>query len=190
MRFFVQDHFEKAVLTAVSAILFFGFFQFNHWLFSNLEYRHGVNWVFLPAGFRVILVLIMGLPGSLGIMLGTWFIDRELFNGASISLAFMNGVVSGFTPLLVLKALNKRSGMGTQLQHLTAPQLLNLTLIFAAANALTHHLVWMLIGRVDVNIWVDIWPMFIGDASGALLMLYGFKFVLNRIHLKAAARPH
>lgn len=190
MKFLVRGAVEKTVLTLVSAILFFGFFQFNQWLFASLEYRHGVNWVFLPAGFRVILVLVMGLHGALGIMLATWFIDRELFSGSSMSLAFLNGIVSGLTPLLVLKLMNKWQGMGAQLQHLTASQLLNLTLFFSAANALVHHLVWLLLGRADVNIWVDIWPMFIGDASGAMLMLYGLKFVLNRIHLSASVRPH
>lgn len=189
MRFSIQDNFEKAVLTVISAMLFFAFFQFNHWLFSGLEYRHGVNWVFLPAGFRVILVLIMGLPGALGIVLGTWFIDRELISGASMSLVFLNGMVSGLTPLLMLKVLNKWHGMGPQLQLLTAPQLLNMTLIFSAASALAHHLAWLLVGNSDINIWVDIWPMFIGDATGTVLMLYSLKFILNRVRLKAPVHP-
>jgi len=38
-----------------------------------------------------------------------------------------------------------------------------------------------MLDRPNLNIWVDIWPMFVGDASGALLMLYGFKFVLDRM---------
>jgi steroid 5-alpha reductase family enzyme len=64
-------------------------------------------------------------------------------------------------------------------------QLLNMTLIFAAASALTHQLVWLLLERPHLNIWVDIWPMFVGNALGALLMLYGFKFVLDRVRRKA-----
>jgi len=181
----VRHILEKTALTLISAVLFVGFFQLNDWLFSIFKYSEGISWVFLPAGFRVILVLVMGLPGALGLMLGSWFIDRELFTQSGATLAFLNGVVGGLTPWLVLKYLTHRQWLSSQLQSLNVLQLLNMTLIFAAASALTHQLVWLLLERPHLNIWVDIWPMFVGNALGALLMLYGFKFLLDRVRRKA-----
>lgn len=181
----LRDTFEKTVLTLISAVLFVGFFQLNDWIFSIFEYSEGISWVFLPAGFRVILVLVMGLPGALGLMLGSWFIDRDLFTQSGATLAFLNGVVGGITPWLVMRYLTHRQWLSPQLQSLNVLQLLNMTLIFAAASALTHQLVWLLMERPHLNIWVDIWPMFVGNALGALLMLYGFKFVLDRVRRKA-----
>jgi hypothetical protein len=102
----------------------------------------------------------------------------------NLGLTVLNGVVSGFTPLWVLKALERAKRTRQLLQLMTAQQLLNFTLIFAAASSVAHHLVWVLLGREDVNIWVDVWPMFIGDAIGALLMLYCFKLLLTRITIK------
>ena len=61
----VRDGFETTALTLISAVLFVGFFHLNDLIFSIFEYSDGISWVFLPAGFRVILVLIMGLPGAL-----------------------------------------------------------------------------------------------------------------------------
>jgi hypothetical protein len=181
----VRHAFESTALTLASAVLFVGFFQLNDWIFSSFQYSEGISWVFLPAGFRVILVLVMGLPGALGLMLGSWFIDRDLFTQGSTTLAFLNGVVGGMTPWLVLKYLTYRRWLRPLLQSLNVLQLLNMTLIFAAASALTHQLVWLLLERPHLNIWVDIWPMFVGNALGALLMLYGFKFVLDRLRRKA-----
>jgi hypothetical protein len=74
----LRDTFEKSALTLISAVLFVGFFQLNNWAFSIFEYSEGISWVFLPAGFRVILVLVLGLPGALGLMLGSWFIDKTV----------------------------------------------------------------------------------------------------------------
>jgi len=37
---------------------------------------------------------------------------------------------------------------------------------------------------------VDIWPMFVGNALGALLMLYGFKFVLDWVSPKPSHDDH
>ena len=65
----IQRTLQKTALTLISAVLFVGFFKFNDWIFHTLEHSKGVNWVFLPAGFRVILVLVLGLPGALGLML-------------------------------------------------------------------------------------------------------------------------
>lgn len=71
MRPRIQEAFESVALTLGSAVLFVSFFHFNGWLFSELAYTQNVNWVFLPAGFRIVLVLILGLPGAAGITLGT-----------------------------------------------------------------------------------------------------------------------
>jgi hypothetical protein len=49
---------------------------------------------------------------------------------------------------------------------------------------LTHQIIWWLLERPNMNIWVDVWPMFFGNVLGALLMLYSFKFVLDRIRVK------
>lgn len=187
MKIWWQDPLEKTALALLGAVLYAVFHQLNGWIFSHFAYSEGITWIFLPAGFRVILVLVLGMPGAVGLMLGSWFIDRELFGSANVTLAILNGLVSGWTPWLVMTYLGKRQRLGLQLQALTAPQLLNLTLIFSAASALSHQLVWLLLARPGMNIWVDVWPMFIGDSLGALLMLYCFKFVLDRVLYKTAS---
>jgi hypothetical protein len=186
----VRHGFETTALTLFSAVLFVGFFHLNDLIFSIFEYSDGISWVFLPAGFRVILVLVMGLPGALGLMLGSWFIDRELFTQNAAALAFLNGIVGGLTPWLVLKLLIYRQWLNPKLQSFNALLLLKMTLLFAATSALAHQLVWLMLDRPHLNIWVDIWPMFIGNATGALLMLYGFKFVLDRMRTRPSLRPH
>ena len=182
----IPTHFvlESAALTLGSAVLFASFFQLNGWLFADLVYRENVSWVFLPAGFRIILVLVLGLPGALGIVLGTWFIDRELLSPDITWLAMLNGVISGFTPYLVMKVMGRGKSSDQLMRDLTTHRLLNCTLIFSAANSVAHQLVWVLHQGSTVNIFVDVWPMFIGDTLGALLMLYGLKLILSRLHIK------
>lgn len=179
MKSHLKTWIETAALVLISATLFVGFFHVNNWVFSGLEYRHGVNWVFLPAGFRVILVLIMGLPASIGIMLGTWFIDSTGSTPSPYGVTLLNGVVSGFTPWLVMKVLDQSGKFGPQLQQLNTVKLMEFTLIYAACNAVLHQLSWWFHDHSSINLWVDLWPMFIGDAVGAMLMLYAFKGLLG-----------
>lgn len=151
--------------------------------FSSLEYSEGITWVFLPAGFRVILVLVLGLPGAFGLMLGSWFIDSASFTPKTWFFPFLNGLVSGLTPWLVMKYLTWRGWLSARLEAMTAHHLLNLTLIFSAASASSDQLVWWFLDRPEANFWIDVWPMFIGNALGAFLMLYGMKFVLDQSRL-------
>lgn len=186
----IRELAEQAVLILVSAVLFVTFFLINDWVFASLEYSEGISWIFLPAGFRVILVLVLGLPGAFGLMLGSWFIDSASFTATNWFFPFFNGVVSGLTPWLVMKYLTHRGWLGPQLQAMTAQRLLQLTLIFSAASALSDQLVWWLLERPEAKIWIDIWPMFIGNALGALLMLYGMKFVLDQWRPGSGPRSH
>ena len=177
---------EQTALALSSAVLFVLFFQLNGWVFAHLAYNDGISWVFLPAGFRVILVLVLGLPGALGLVLGSWFIDSALFSADTWLLPFLNGLVSGLTPWLVMKFLQHKGWLAPHIMSMSAQRLLHMTLIFSAASAISHQLLWWLFERPDANILVDVWPMFIGNALGALLMLYGFKFALDRIRRKSS----
>lgn len=170
--------YQSAALTLVSAVLFAAVFHFNAWVFSALEYRTGINWVFLPSGFRVILVLVLGIPGAVGIMLGSWYIDRSTLIADVNGLVLLNGIVSGWTPWLVQKWLEKRKLFSAHLDDMTAQKLLTFTVVYSAANASAHHTVWVWLHRTQVNWWIDVWPMFVGDAAGALLMLYAWKLLL------------
>lgn len=174
---------EQAALALTSAVLFVGFFQFNDWIFSSFQYSEGINWVFLPAGFRVILVLTMGLPGAIGLMLGSWFIDSAAFTATAWFFPCFNGVVSGLTPWLVMMYLTRQGWLEPQMRQMTAMRLLQVTIIFSAASAMSDQLVWWSLEKPDANIWVDVWPMFVGNALGALLMLYGMKFVIDRLRV-------
>ena len=58
MSYSLRHTVEAAVLSKISAALFAGFFRLNELIFSGLEHSQGVNWIFLPAGFRVLLVFI------------------------------------------------------------------------------------------------------------------------------------
>ncbi|PUE21884.1 hypothetical protein B9Z38_01190 [Limnohabitans sp. MMS-10A-160] len=181
MNLSIRNMAEAVVLSLVSAALFAGFFRLNELIFSALEHSQGVNWIFLPAGFRVLLVLGMGLPGCLGIFLGTLYLDHAHLLHGHAMLIFLTGIVSGFTPWVVMKTMSHRGLLSADLKNLTYQQLLNFTLFYAAANAVLHQLLWALINVHSHQMMVELWPMFVVDLLGALLMLYAFKGLVNLI---------
>lgn len=169
---------EVTAMVAVSALLYVEFFHLNDVIFSSFEHIQGVNWVFLPAGFRVLLVLGMGLPGAVGILLGNCWLDRASFSEDSLYLLLVTAWVSGFTPWCVKWVMEKKQLLASELQKLTAQSLLAFVLAYAVCNAVAHQLTWWALNRPNTHPWVDIWPMFVGDAVGAMVILYTLKLML------------
>jgi hypothetical protein len=176
---------EMASMVLLSTVLFVELYRLNDWLFDELQYTQGVNWVFLPAGFRVILVLVMGVPGACGILLGNLWLDRaDLVLDTALPI-LATAFVSGFGPWLVRWWMAQRGLIDAQLRRITSAHLLQFVLLYAVFNAVSHQFVHWLFGTTSTTPWVSVWPMFIGDAIGALLVLYAFKLVLlgwQRLH--------
>jgi hypothetical protein len=178
MRLSARPTAEYALLIGISACLYTGFFLLNELLFSRLEHVEGVNWIYLPSGFRVLLVLAMNWPGAVGIMLGGWYIDLFLQH-ETLGLGVLgNGIVSGFVPVAVKAWMQRRRQFDTQLHDLNIFHLLHFVLLYAACNSLGHQGLWWWLDRPGAHFWVDIWPMFVGDALGAILILYGLRCLL------------
>lgn len=165
-------------MALISAVLFVCFFRLNDWLFDWLQYTKGVNWVFLPAGFRVILVLALGIPGALGIALGTLWLDTRAAVPPAADVLVITCLASGFAPWLVKLWMERRGTLGLHLERLSSSSLLHFVLIYAIVNALLHQSIRWFFEPHTMRLWANLWPMFVGDILGALLVLYALKMCL------------
>jgi hypothetical protein len=59
----------------ISALLYSALFFFNDWVTETLKYDLGVSWIYLPAGLRLLLILIFGLAGAIGIAAASFAIS-------------------------------------------------------------------------------------------------------------------
>lgn len=169
---------QWALMLLISSFLFVEFFRLNDWLFSALEHTHGVNWIFLPAGFRILLVLVFGMPGALGIVLGNLWLDQSQLQAAHSIAVVLIAMASGLGPWFVKRWMESWGLLDRQLRDITAHRLLHFVLVYALVNAVSHQLIRWTFQPETAKPWLDVWPMFIGDAIGALVMLYVMKLSL------------
>ena len=178
---------ERALMVVVSAFLFVEFFRLNEYLFAALQHTQSINWVFLPAGFRVLLVLVLGLHGALGIALGSLWLNLERFEQSSLVFSTLVCLASGLAPWLVKFAMEKSELLDRQLMNINSARLLQYVLVYAGVNALAHQAIFWGFAVQDTQPWIDVWPMFVGDTLGALIVLYTFKLSLP--WLRGLLRP-
>jgi hypothetical protein len=149
----------------------------NEWAMSAFEYGKGVNWVYVPAGLRLIFVLILPLEGGLAITLGSIYLsarDPEL----TPALAALNGCVTGIAPYLAREVAIARMGLRDDLHQLDPAVLTKLCLLFGLFSSTFHQAFFAWLGR-EAGLFSGAIPMFVGDTLGALLCLFLFKAALD-----------
>lgn len=189
-----------ALFTVIGAVLWLGFLPFYDWLFSWTEHVPGINWVYLPHGVRVMLVLLLGAAGALGFTLGAVIYTQLTGYGPTFdpSLDLALAVIPGLAAWLAVM-LTFRQWPGRSLQPLASSsthsmdgrRLLLLAFASAILNSTSHITTRYAFGN-ESHDWVDLWTaMFVGDLFGALFLLYTLKgCILLFDNIKSAALHH
>jgi hypothetical protein len=170
---------RKFSVVLVCALAYRGLYVVNDFLFAHLVFSKGVHWVFLPAGLRLLLVLLFGFWGALGISLGSVAgacVDQH-FDGDVVT-ATVAGLISGFAPLLARAICVERSMIRDDLVDLGASALLRIALVFSITSSLLHQ-VWYALRDVSGNFLSGFAVMQIGDLAGSLVVLYLVRALLR-----------
>ena len=169
---------EAGLIALVAAVLYWLGFEIQNWLFKFTEVIPGVNWFYLPGGLRVVLVWVGGIYGATGIFVATMLIDVLHMQDIQGLMFLGTGLVSGFGPLLALHLVLPRRSLAQE-NPLTTTRLLTFAGTYALLNALLHQAIWWYFQREGSIATMDFWPMFIGDLTGSVTLLYLWKFALS-----------
>lgn len=165
----------------ISAAVYTSLFYINDWLTSELNFSLGVNWIYLPAGLRLFLTLIFGLPAAFGIALSSFLIS---FYGAfphDLSVCIGIGFISGFAPYLARVIVLRNIDISPDLSNLNLPKLLVCILVFSALSAGAHQLWFTVSGFQDAGTFNHFLVMFIGDILGSILLIAIIKYCLDKL---------
>lgn len=162
---------QQLAMIAATIVLFLTMLALNHWLLLQFEYAPGINWVFLPAGIRLLCLLLFGASGAIGLLLVSLGVNFLLFFPHDPVRAIAGALLAAFAPWLVYQLAQWRYGLRPSLAHLSAARLLALAVAFAIASPLLHHLWFALVGPRER--WLhSLFVMAAGDLNGTLIVLY------------------
>lgn len=174
-----------ALLIIVFAILFPMTHMASGWLFKFAEITPHIGLIYLPAFLRLANVLILGpRNGTLATLIGGALLMR-IFNDNSL-VGLLNIVCSASGPLVALsifKAYTHRNFELTSLKDLGA-----LTVMYAIANALLHHLMWSVLDSSQLAEPIQVLWMILGDIFGALIGAYVMKWAISKYRQRQIAK--
>jgi hypothetical protein len=169
----------QLISVLISATLYFGCFHLNMALFNALELHSGANWIFLPAGVRLLCTLLLGVEGAIGLLIASVIISIQAYGEMGLVTNLVSACISAGAPYLVYR-LALINGMPATLEKLNAAKLALLCLVYAFMSALLHS-IWYTLRSVNTDILTGFTAMFTGDLIGTLIILYAMKMVLATV---------
>lgn len=156
--------------------LFLGSLAVNEWVFTNLEFVRGINWIYLPAGVRLICTLLFGLPAALGLLAGSWIACFCYYFPDDMLRSVAGGIMAAAAPYLAYRWARSALRLQPDLGNLTAWRLLICAVVYAVMNTTIHHL-WFFLQGERVALADGFIAMLTGDIAGSLIVLYTLKVV-------------
>lgn len=161
----------RQVTTIIAiAVAWYGIYLLNEWLFPFFEYTLRANWIFLPAAFRPLIILMFGGTGAIGLVLGAFL----TFYGTSQTgllheLAF--SAVLGMTPWIAVASGRALLDLPQNLSGLKAGHVPLLCALCAGMNAITlNSYLWATTGFEGGSIQIA--AVFVGDLVGSTIVLF------------------
>ncbi len=145
-------------------------YELNGWLFSALGVTAFISWVFLPAAIRMLSVMLFDWRAVGGLFLGA-LVTIGAFGGRDIFDAVVLASLSSLGPMCAFRFCVRWLNLPGDLTGLAPRQLLLFALVGALCNVVPHNLYFFLSGHMDDPV-AGVIPMFVGDVSGTLILLY------------------
>jgi hypothetical protein len=175
---------NAALCIAGVALAWVLFFKLNAFVFSYFEKTEFVNLVFIPAGVRLVAVLLFDELGVIGLFFGA-LITSPSFS-TNINEAILISLVSALNPYLAVHITRRLLKVDHLLSQLNAKELVLMGLFSALFNCLSHHF-YFEFANLRAS-WADCENMFIGDIFGIGIILTLFVICLKLIR-KCSALP-
>jgi len=181
-----MPHVRLQLSMAFVTIVFFVLaMALNEWLFQHLEFVPGINWIYLPAGVRLLCTLLFGAAGAAGLLIASLLVNAFYLFPDDPARAVIGAILASAAPYLVYRLARHAFGLRTSLTNLTPARLLAFVLAYAVTNPLLHH-IWFALRGNRAALAHGFLAMFVGDLSGTLIVIYAMKALLRLWPARAA----
>jgi hypothetical protein len=175
------------LMVVATMVMFAVALGLNELLFTRLEFTAGINWIYLPAGMRLLCTLLFAEAGAVGLLVVSWLVCFFYFFPNDPVRSFVGGILSAVAPYGVYLVARHVYGLKASLANLSPMNLLQCALMFSVASPLLHHL-WFAFYEHKPDLMRSFVAMVTGDFSGTLIVLYTARFLLRRAQPLTAGR--
>jgi hypothetical protein len=152
-------------------------FKLNQTLFTSVGFSTHIAWIFLPAAIRMVSVMVLEWVAVPGLFLGA-LVTSDPTDYSHFADAIVLSGMSAVGPMLAFLLCTRWLKLPDSLEGLNLRQLTVFGLVGALCNVIPHNIYFYLSDRMETP-FSGVTPMFIGDVSGTLIVLYVAALILK-----------
>jgi hypothetical protein len=162
----------------ISALAYSALFFFNDWVTETLKYDLGVSWIYLPAGLRLLLILIFGFAGAIGIAAASFAISYFSVFPPDLVTCIGIGLISGFAPLLAKWLIVSNTNISNDLSNLSLQKIILCIVVYALLSS-GFHQYWFVLRDLESGSLNHFLVMFFGDIAGSIFLIALIKYSIQ-----------
>jgi len=176
----MRSFLEKLAIGCTSFFLFVVSFNVNELFDSIALYMTGISLVFMPAGFKLLCLLVGGDAAAIGLLLSSVYLSMRIWNDTSVIqmvyFAFA-GVGSYYFMVLAVKKVMHIDDMLGNLRYL---HILVLSSTASILNGVVHNIVyvWQDKGKTE-DFFAHAAAMVLGDFLGCFIVIAVFNVCID-----------
>jgi hypothetical protein len=159
-------------IAAISGLLFSLSFRLNQYFDAQFVYSAGISLLFLPAGVKLLAVLVGRLPAIIGILLVGIYLGMGIWPDKPMSTIVYFALVGLMTYPIAAFGLMRAFGIHQDLRNLRYAHILALSLAASVLNGIVHNLVYLTQGvTASDELWRKSAAMALGDFMGCFVVV-------------------
>lgn len=173
------------VVALVSGLAFSLSFRLNQHFDDWFIYTPGISFLFIPAGVKLLAVLVGRWPAVLGILVASVYLGAGIWPDLSMLSVFYFAFVSLMTYPMAAYAVMRGLHIQADLSNLRYLHIVVLSLAASVFNGVVHNLVYMVEGVSSFDaLWHQSAAMALGDFMGCFVVVALFHTLATVIKAK------
>lgn len=157
---------KSALQILLVACVWIIFYYVSVHVMAFFSYNDKTFWVFLPAGVRLVAVILFNWLGVVGLFIGSVLTPDDV----PFRDVLLLSAVSALTPKLALSTGRRLMNLCPEFVSLKPIHLLMLALMASSYNAVMR--VWLINHLDNSQPMLNLLPMFVGDLVGTFIIFY------------------
>ena len=178
-------HPSDITMMVVAFLFFVGSFYLNQNLDSYMLYAPGVSLIFIPAGVKLLAILVGRMPAVMGLFIASVYLSMALWTDLQTASLYYFAVASVFSYAIAAYGVMKLLGIHRDLYNLRYWHIVVLSLAASVTNGIVHNILYVLENvTAPEDVWSKAFAMAFGDFMGCFVVLVLFQMAVGNFKPK------
>ncbi len=159
-------------MVAVAFLMFVSSFHLNQAFDSYMLYAPGVSLIFIPAGVKLLVILVGRMPAIVGLFIASVYLSMALWTDLQTASLYFFAVASVFSYAIAANCVMKWLGIHRDLYNLRYWHIVVLSLAASVLNGVVHNVAYLMEGVTAIEAqWGNSAAMALGDFLGCFIVV-------------------